>query len=644
MDDATTGRHAGVRAGLLLLTAAAAAAVTVHLALARAEAPPAGPGGGSGPNYLSPIAMVADKAGKTIYIAQATGRRVDVFDVATRKVTASIDLALPVSGVTISPDGTKLYATAGRAKGRLFAIDVKTRKITAQIPVGHTPMSPVVSPDGKTVYVCNRFNNAIGVVNLASSKQAASIPVPRQPVSADISKDGKTLIVANHLITDMENFGRIRSKVSIIDTASRKVASTIKLPDGATTLRRVRLSPDGKYAALTHRLGRYHLPRAQIERGWANTNMVCIIDVAKRTMINTVPLDDVDYGASNPWAIAWSSGGDILYVSHASNHEISVINFRDLIAKFAKSVTKKRGSWVQNDLSYIVKMRRRIKLKGNGPRSMVVIDGKAYVGEYFTDSLSVVDLTGREKQQVKSIALGPKREMTAARRGEMLFNDAQMCFQRWLCCASCHPGGRNDGLVWDLLNDGMGTPKKTKSLLWAHKTPPMMLTGKTHPPGRTKSTNGSTTDAEATIRSHIRHIQFAVRPEKDTLAILEYLKSLKPAANPRLVNGKLSQAALRGKILFKTAECASCHSGELFTDRKKHMVGTGKGIEAAKFVSFDTPTLIEAWRTAPYLSRGQAATILDVLSKKHNPEDMHGKTSNLTKQQLADLAAYVMSL
>ena len=62
-----------------------------------------------------------------------------------------------------------------------------------------------------------------------------------------------------------------------------------------------------------------------------------------------------------------------------------------------------------------------------------------------------------------------------ARRGEMLYNDGSMCFQQWQSCASCHPDGRVDGLNWDLLNDGMGNPKQTRSELYNHVTPPTMI-------------------------------------------------------------------------------------------------------------------------------------------------------------------------
>jgi cytochrome c peroxidase len=58
---------------------------------------------------------------------------------------------------------------------------------------------------------------------------------------------------------------------------------------------------------------------------------------------------------------------------------------------------------------------------------------------------------------------------------------------------------------------------------------------------------------------------------------------------------------------------------------------------------FDTPTLIEAWRTAPYFHDGSAATIREVL-KERNAEDRHGKTSHLNDEEIEALTAYVLSL
>ena len=146
--------------------------------------------------------------------------------------------------------------------------------------------------------------------------------------------------------------------------------------------------------------------------------------------------------------------------------------------------------------------------------------------------------------------------------------------------------------------------------------------------------------AETAVRSGIKFIQFVVRPEEDAIAIDEYLKSLVPVASPYLVNGKLSEAAERGKEVFGKAGCAKCHHGPLYTDMKKYDVGTGKGREEG--LEFDTPTLVEVWRTRPYLYDGRAVTIKEVLTK-YNKGDKHGMTSTLSEQEINDLAEFVMS-
>ena len=146
--------------------------------------------------------------------------------------------------------------------------------------------------------------------------------------------------------------------------------------------------------------------------------------------------------------------------------------------------------------------------------------------------------------------------------------------------------------------------------------------------------------AEAAVRSGIKFVQFAVRPEEDAAAIDEYLKSLRPTPSPLLVDGKPSPAAERGGKLFEQAGCATCHPAPLYTDLKEYDVGTGKGLDKDK--KFDTPTLVEVWRTAPYLHDGRAPTMKELLTK-HNPGDKHGATSGLTGEQINDLVEFVLT-
>jgi len=136
-------------------------------------------------------------------------------------------------------------------------------------------------------------------------------------------------------------------------------------------------------------------------------------------------------------------------------------------------------------------------------------------------------------------------------------------------------------------------------------------------------------------------------------AIDAYLQSLAPVPGPRLVNGQLSPAAQRGERLFLSARtgCAACHPPPLFTDLAAYDVGTAgvfQGLYAEQASDkpsdrFDTPTLVELWRTAPYLHNGSAGTLHDLLTTK-NPDDRHGRTSHLTKEEIEDLIEYLLSL
>jgi YVTN family beta-propeller protein len=574
--------------------------------------------------YLSPSVVAAAPHGKTLYITEYTAGRVAVFDVAAGKVMRRIELAAAPGGLAVSADGATLYVTVGSLAGEVLVITTASGKVAARIPAGHTPMAPVLSRAGKILYVCNRFNNDVSVIDLAAGKEMARISVVREPVAAAVSPDGATLLVANMLPEGPATAEVVAAAVSLIDLKTRQ-ARKVLLPNGSTGLRGICLSPDGKFAYVAHTLGHYQLPTTQLERGWMNTNALSIIDVGARKALNTVLLDDVNLGGANPWGVACTADGELLCVTHAGTHELSVIDRSGLHDKLARQAA---AADVPSDLSFLTGLRQRIKLTGRGPRGLAVIGNKAYAVEYFSDSLAVVDVKSSSANRARSIALGPPVPMTTRRKGELLFNDASLCFQQWQSCGSCHPDARVDGLNWDLLNDGIGNPKNVRSMLLAHKTPPSMSLGVRE-------------DAEYAVRSGIKFIQFAVRPEEDAAAIDEYLKALQPVPSPHLTReGKLSAAAVRGKTVFKNAGCGSCHSSPEMTSKKSYDVGTSTENDSGK--ALDTPTLIEAWRTAPYLHDGRSRTMMDVLTRD-NKEDKHGTTSGLSKEGLRDLAEYVLS-
>ncbi len=610
-------------------------------------------------HFLSPQALVWSAHKNVLYVALGSAKQVAIFDIDSAKIVGAIDVPAEPTGLALTDDESRLYVTCAAPQGRLYVIDTAAEATDKQIPVGNSPRSPVLSPDGNTLYVCNHFSNDISVISLKDNKQLTRINVLREPYAADVTPDGKWLYVGHHLPDGPANAELVACKVLVINTKTMDVDIAIALPNGSTGLRDVTVSPDGRYIYVTHILARYTVPTSQLEKGWMNTNVLSIIDVRKRQLIVTVLLDDVDNGAANPWAIACTGDGKYICVTHAGTDELSIIDAPALLNKI--SSIENPGSSIENELSFLYGIRERIKLLGKGPRALAIVGSNVYIAEYFTDSITVVDLNEKfVPRQLSLVPLPPQGQacpresgddsiedgrwtpvlsevegMDVRRRGEMLFNDASLCFQQWQSCASCHPDGRADALNWDLLNDGIGNPKNTKSLLFSHETSPAMITGVRD-------------RAETAVRAGIKHIQFIMRPEQDAVAIDEYLMSLKPIPSPFLVNGKLNKSARRGRKIFERvpagrgpkAGCASCHSGPLHTDMQKYDVGTGLDLDKGRL--FDTPTLVEAWRTAPYLFNGRATTIKEVLTT-HNHDDKHGVTSNLTENEINDLAEFVLS-
>jgi cytochrome c peroxidase len=107
--------------------------------------------------------------------------------------------------------------------------------------------------------------------------------------------------------------------------------------------------------------------------------------------------------------------------------------------------------------------------------------------------------------------------------------------------------------------------------------------------------------------------------------------------SPYLKKGELSDEAIRGKAVFEKVNCGLCHSGPYYTDLKTYKMGDlGK---YDKQNSWDTPTLIELWRTGPYMHNGEFANIEDVFKV-----GMHGLENALTENEINDLSAFLLSL
>lgn len=597
--------------------------------------------------YASPEFLAASGDGASVFATCATGRRILQVapDGAVRRqwtLESRQAKGVPVNPTGLAAAGGFVYVTCGVQAGELQKFR-EDGTFVASAAVGHSPCAPVVSADGRTAFVMNRFLNRVAAVDLASMKVVRTAQVPREPFAAGLGAGGRLLFVANLLPSCAATGDVVAASVSVIDTATFAVRN-VALPNGSTGVRGLGVSPDGKSVYVTHTMGRYQLPTTQLERGWMNTAALSVFDGATGAYVNTVLLDDVDRGGANPWGVAVTADGRTLVVAHAGTRELSVIDRAALHARLERAAKGqsvsgivKSAEDVPNDLAFLVSIRRRVPAGGDGPRGLALLGRTAVTALYFSDALSVLPLDDAAAR-AQVLPVGPQHDLSKdrVRRGEMLFNDGSMCFQQWQSCASCHPDGRVDGLNWDLLNDGMGNPKQTKSELFVQWTPPTMITG-------------IRKDMHACNMAGLVHIQFVTRPEEDVFCFDAYCTAMKPVPSPYLVDGKLSERAKRGEKVFQKAKCGDCHAADakgpggerLWTDGKLYDVGTGVDTETGR--KFDTPTLAECWRTAPYLYDGRARTMEEVLTTA-NPGDRHGVTSTLTPEEIKDLAEYVLSL
>ncbi len=597
------------------------------------------------PTYGSPIAVSISPNGMTAYVACATAAHVAAVDLGMEQIVTRLRVPPNPSGLATSVDGSRLYVTCANSPSRVCEIDTTHGTVTREWRTGHTTMAPALSPDGQTLYVCNRFDNDVAIIRLSTDDAPVRIPVEREPVATALTPSGKHLLVVNHLHRGPANQVEAAIGVSVIDTSRRQLIHTIRLPMGSSLGRGIAVSPDGRFAAVTHLRSMFWLPTTSVDLGRINANALTFLDLNRWSVLGTVLLDQTCRGAANPWAVAWTPDGRHLMVSHAGTHELSVVqlpgegehwNFASLeLSRYAQMDEPLPSTPIRP-----LRVTRRIALPGEGPRGLAICGSTVYVANYFSDHLCRVDLTD-PNAEIDIIPIWSSSAVTQERMGEMLFNDGRLCAQGWQSCASCHDAdARTDALNWDLMNDGVGNPKNTKSLVSAHQTAPAMALG-------------IRSNAQVAVRAGVHHILFTHQPDAVPAAIDAYLTSLHPMPSPHLVDGQLSAAAARGKGLFFSTRvgCSGCHAPPLWTDLTDYDVGTSAPYRAIWGVSssessaakFDTPTLFELWRTSPYLHDGSATTLREVLIRR-NADDKHGQTSHLKAEEVDDLIEFLLSL
>lgn len=199
-----------------------------------------------------------------------------------------------------------------------------------------------------------------------------------------------------------------------------------------------------------------------------------------------------------------------------------------------------------------------------------------------------------------------------------------------ISCATCHVDVREDGHVWNFANG----PRQTPSLAGRK----LGQTAPYHWNGEFPTFNAFVSH---TVTSRMGGLGVKGAMEQQ---LLTFIDSVSPPDNP-FKKPVPTEQQIRGAQVFQKAECNTCHMGETLTNNSNVDVGTlvRSGLVLDTEAGLNTPSLLSVARTGPFLHDGSAPTLkARILAGKQF--DRHGKTSQLSDGEIADLVAYLKSL
>jgi YVTN family beta-propeller protein len=582
--------------------------------------------------YASPLELLLSPDGQELYVLCQGADEVRVLNAANGRVLRIIPVGHEPRGISFSADGTRLLV-ANSWDDTVTVAAVRTGRVISTWGAGYEPSSVLEDRAGRSLFAADRIGNDITVLDAATGAVRATLQAGRGASYLTMAADGRR-IYSTHVYPNPGPYRTLpRSEVTVIDPAKAQVVDRMTLP-GIAGVFHMALSRDGRLGVVAELHPKNLVPLAHVEHGWAFVDTLTVFgaDVGKAV---EVPLDEIDRYFAMPFGVAITPDKSRIFVTNAGSNCVTVIDTNRMLAYI-----RRQQEPFAEDLSasahYVV---ARIAV-GENPRGVAMSRNGArlYVANRLDDTISVIDT--RSLRVVQTLRLAGPAKVSALRRGEQIFYSSRS-FQGQFGCSNCHMDSTFDGLQWDLEPDGFGRDIVDNRLIEDLRgTEPFKWNG-----------GNPSIAVECGIRTEM---YFWRTQNYDDLRLADlalYIRHLPSRPNRWLAaDGTLTAAQARGREIFdRTVDklgqaiplqnrCSYCHSGPKGTSQKKFDVGTGKATDNSG--SLDTPQLRNIALTAPYLHDGSAATLEEIWTV-YNPHDQHGRTNDLTKDELNDLIEYL---
>jgi YVTN family beta-propeller protein len=458
----------------------------------------------SGPTSSQPLALPADDS--FLAAVNPDNNSVSFFDLRLdrNRRLAEVPVQVEPNGVAIAPDGSKAYV-ANTVSGTVSVIPLNIgngliSKPSKHIPVGTEPYGLALTPNGTKLYVSNSRSDSVSVIDTAMDVVMKTIqnvgPEPRGIAitnNGDANDTDETVYVTQFLSLPVA--GKVDGQddakaghVTIISAATDLVIGQVTINPIADTgfnaagdaIARIPIGPNFIFptGAYPNQLNNIAIKGsfAFVPNVGASPNGPVRFDVNTQSLLSVINrLTSTDAGTINmhlavknqtnpaklfntlPWAVAFK---------HAANEGYVVIAASNIVIKVLVDPATGLPT-VQNDPTDPTKV---LQLKvGKNPRGIVITSGdtRAYVMNYVSRDITVLNLVGNEQVLDTKLSANlpvPGSLADKIQVGKELYNTSvgvfdpppgggapitgRMSMNGWGACATCHPNGLSDDVVW----------------------------------------------------------------------------------------------------------------------------------------------------------------------------------------------------
>jgi mono/diheme cytochrome c family protein len=565
--------------------------------------------------------MLAKREGRVVaYVADEDDAMVRVVDVDDGREIAHVRPGGIPAQLVMLPDGRVVASL--RDVSQLAIIDGDG--VTQRVDVPTEPIGLALSPDDATLVVASGWGRAVSVLDARTFAKRASYPVGREPRGVVVDSSGKRAFVSHAVgqridVVAIDGIGPPRA----LDASGSEESVGRHMFLASTP----RAACQG-FALAKSDGGRIFAPQALVFTGDTSSPSEGYGgggDLREPEVFH-VPVIDEDAAAVVAESANMRAG--------ASHETRCALPRAAAVGKAGLFVTCLGDDAVAlYDAAMIhpddVEL-ARWKVP-SGPIGIALDEdrSRAIVWSQFAHALTTIAVNGEGQKPFALASTTLAREIrTSAKveRGRALFHatgDSRISGDG-RACASCHPEGRDDTLVWSSPNGPRQTP---------------MLAGRLDG-AAPYGWNGDAKDVSTHLVSTFKRLGGKGVTGEDKEALMAYVASMRPPPSAKAKDDAAKVA--RGAAIFRSsaAGCSGCHGedGDLPDGAAHDVKSMAEGDQRKKF---DTPSLKNVGGTGPWFHDGRYADLKTLIVRS---DGKMGHTKQLSEQDVADLASYLESL